>query len=250
MFSGLLSFRKLSPLLILETLVALVEHRGHVVRREQLIEIVWPDTVVEENNLSVNVSLLRKALGDRGDGQKYIETVSRRGYRFTATVRDVPIESAEPLYTRHARSLPLFEETSALETAPSHRAAHALSIGVLPFNQIGDRSGEDYLGIGLCDTLITRLSNVRRFVMRPTSSVVRYGEGNTEPLAAGRELKVDFVVDGRIRRASETPRQRAALESFRKRRFSGQGSSTRSCRTCFSLKIQLPNRWQLRSSRK
>ena len=189
----------------LETLVALVEHSGHVVKREQLIEIVWPDTVVEENNLSVNVSLLRKALGDREDGEKYIETVPRRGYRFTAIVRDVPIESAEPLYTRHARSLPLVEEANEIETEPSHRAAHALSIGVLPFSYIG-AWGDDYLGIGLCDTLITRLSNVRRFVMRPTSSVVRYSEGTTEPLAAGRDLKVDFVVDGRIRRAGETLR--------------------------------------------
>src|SRR2546423_9187830 len=83
------------PLKALETLVALVEHSGRVVKREQLIEIVWPDTVVEENNLSVNISLLRKALGDREDGDQYIETLPRRGYRFTAVVRDVPTESAE-----------------------------------------------------------------------------------------------------------------------------------------------------------
>lgn len=194
------------PLKALETLVALVEHSGQVVKREQLIEIVWPDTVVEENNLSVNVSLLRKALGDREDGEQYIDTVPRRGYRFTATVRDVPTESAELMYARHIRSLTPIEEARKVEAEPSPRAAHALSIGVLPFNQIGERAGEDYLGIGLCDTLITRLSNVRRFVMRPTSSVVRYSEGKTEPLAAGRDLKVDFVVDGRIRRAGETLR--------------------------------------------
>ncbi|HEX3250128.1 MAG TPA: winged helix-turn-helix domain-containing protein [Pyrinomonadaceae bacterium] len=177
----------------LETLVALVKHSGQVVKREHLIEIVWPNTVVEENNLSVNISLLRKALGDREDGDQYIETVPRRGYRFTATVRDVPNQSAQ------------------LEPAPSGRGAHALSIGVLPFNQIGNSVGEDYLGIGLCDTLITRLSNVRRFVMRPTSSVVRYEAGTIEPLAAGRELKVDYVVDGRIRRAGKTLRVNVQL---------------------------------------
>jgi len=189
----------------LETLVALVERAGRVVKREQLIEIVWPDTVVEENNLSVNISLLRKALGDREDGEKYIETVPRRGYRFTEIVRDVPIESAELIYARHTRS-PTPIDIRQTEPEPSARAARALSIGVLPFSQIGDRVGEDYLGIGLCDTLITRLSNVRRFVMRPTSSVMRYIGGKTEPLAAGRDLKVDFVVDGRIRRAGETLR--------------------------------------------
>src|SRR5262245_31724 len=89
----------------LETLVALVERSGQVVKREQLIEIVWPDTVVEENNLSVNVSLLRKALGDRESGEKYIETVPRRGYRFTAVVREVPTDGAELVYARHTRSL-------------------------------------------------------------------------------------------------------------------------------------------------
>lgn len=190
----------------LETLVALVEQRGHVVKREQLIEIVWPDTVVEENNLSVNVSQLRKALGDREDGEKYIETVPRRGYRFTALVRDVPIERGELVYTRHTRSLPLVDETSETELEANRRPASAISIAVMPFNHIGSQSGEDYLGVGLCDTLITRLSNVRRFVMRPTSSVVRYRDGQTETLAAGRELKVDYVVDGRIRRVGETLR--------------------------------------------
>jgi DNA-binding winged helix-turn-helix (wHTH) protein/tetratricopeptide (TPR) repeat protein len=191
----------------LETLVVLVERGGRVVSREELIEAVWPDVEVEENNLSVNVSTLRKALGEGDDGEKYIETVPRRGYRFTMTVRDVPIESVELIYTRHTRSLTLIEETSETEAKASRLlATRALPIAVLPFKQIGARVGEDYLGIGLCDTLITRLSNVRRFVMRPTSSVVPYGDGQAEPLAAGRELKVDFVVDGRIRRVGETLR--------------------------------------------
>lgn len=88
----------------LETLVALVERGGEVVRREELIEAVWPDTVVEENNLSVNVSMLRKTLSEADDGGKYIETVARRGYRFTASVRDVLVESGETIYTRHPRS--------------------------------------------------------------------------------------------------------------------------------------------------
>ncbi len=190
------------PLKALETLVVLVERSGQVVRRQQLIEIVWPNTFVEENNLSVNISQLRKTLGNGPGGKNFIETVPRRGYRFTATVRDVPTESAQLTYSRHTGSPTLVEDIKQAEREPSVRSAHALSIGVLPFNQVGDRMGEDYLGVGLCDTLITRLSNVRRFVMRPTSSVVRYREG-TEPLAAGRELKVDFVVDGRIRRAGE-----------------------------------------------
>jgi DNA-binding winged helix-turn-helix (wHTH) protein/tetratricopeptide (TPR) repeat protein len=164
-----------------DVLLALVESGGgRMLSKEELMRAAWPETFVEEANLTVNIHTLRKALGEHGDGRLYIETVPKRGYRFTADVRRVA------------------------EASRTH--GRALSIAVLPFNYISARAGEDYLGIGLCDTLITRLSSVRRFVMRPTSSVVHYGDGRAESLAAGRELKVDFVVDGRIRRAGETLR--------------------------------------------
>ena len=190
----------------LETLAILVRCGGRVVSREELIQAVWPDVAVEENNLSVNVSTLRKALGDGADGEKYIETVPRRGYRFVAPVRVLPVESVDLVYTR---PLPLAEETSERDAETNRRAA--FSIAVLPFNYIGTHADEDYLGIGLCDTLITRFSRVGRFVMRPTSSVVRYGDEQTETLAAGRDLKVDYVIDGRIRRAGETLRVNVQL---------------------------------------
>ena len=175
----------------LETLVVLVQRAGQLVRRADLIEAVWPDTVVEENNLSVNVSLLRKVLGDCDGGKRYIETVSRRGYRFTGLV----------------------EATRETDAAAIHSGVRALPIAVLPFKHVAANNSEDYLEMGLCDTLITRLSSVRRFAVRPTSSVVRYGDEQTEPLAAGRELKVEFVVDGRIRRAGEKLRVTVQLLS-------------------------------------
>ena len=77
-----------------------------------------------------------------------------------------------------------------------------LPLKLLDVNQGAD-SGPDYLGTGLADALITRLSAVRRFAVRPTSSVLRYG-AHTDPLLAGRELGVAFVVDGRMRRVDET----------------------------------------------
>lgn len=190
----------------LETLVVLVERRGRVVSREELIEAVWPDVEVEENNLSVNVSTLRKALGGAEGGAGYIETVPRRGYRFTAAVRDVPDEGAGLTRARHARPAAPEAEKGGAGAEAGRPAARTFLIAVLPFQHVGAQAGEDYLGVGLCDTLITRLSNVRRFVVRPTSSVVRYGDVRAETLAAGRELRVDFVVDGRIRRAGETLR--------------------------------------------
>ena len=64
-------------------------------------------------------------------------------------------------------------------------------------------TGDDYLGVGLADALITRLSNVHRFIVRPTSSVLRFrGDDTADPLAAGRELGVDYVVDGTVRRSA------------------------------------------------
>lgn len=69
-----------------EILCLLVENAGRLIKKEEILSRVWPDTIVEENNLNKNVSLLRKALGESATGQSYIETVPRVGYRFVATV--------------------------------------------------------------------------------------------------------------------------------------------------------------------
>jgi pimeloyl-ACP methyl ester carboxylesterase/DNA-binding winged helix-turn-helix (wHTH) protein len=71
-----------------DTLVVLVENSGHVLSKEELMKKVWPDSFVEENNLAQNISMLRKALDEEASGQKYIETVPKRGYRFVANVRE------------------------------------------------------------------------------------------------------------------------------------------------------------------
>src|SRR5262245_38304519 len=78
-----------------DLLLALVEHHGHLLEKDELLELVWPDTFVEEANLSSNISLIRKALGDGENGHKFIETVPKRGYRFVAGVREIGAEQAE-----------------------------------------------------------------------------------------------------------------------------------------------------------
>ena len=70
-----------------DLLLALVRNAGHVVGKEELMREIWPDTFVEENNLTVNISALRKLLGEAASDQRYIQTVPRRGYRFAASVR-------------------------------------------------------------------------------------------------------------------------------------------------------------------
>src|SRR5918911_3182254 len=79
-----------------DTLLALVENSGHVIGKEELMRKVWPDSFVEENNLAQNISMLRKALGEDGGGQKYIETVPKRGYRFAAEVREEAFAAPDP----------------------------------------------------------------------------------------------------------------------------------------------------------
>src|SRR6266568_3801612 len=73
-----------------EILVALIRSNGRLLMKDELIQQVWPDSFVEEANLTVNISALRKVLGETPGGQQYIETVPKRGYRFVAPVTEHP----------------------------------------------------------------------------------------------------------------------------------------------------------------
>src|SRR4026209_1399516 len=73
---------------VFDILLTLVENRGQVVSKEGLMKRVWPDTFVEQGNLTQNISLLRKALGESPGGVQFIETVPRRGYRFVADINE------------------------------------------------------------------------------------------------------------------------------------------------------------------
>jgi len=103
---------------------------------------------------------------------------------------------------------------AALPTLPIESHQGQESVAVLPFKVLTspiENTGDEYLGVGLADALITRLSNVRRLVVRPTSSVLRYRGVELDPLVAGRDLHVDFVVDGSLRRVGERLRVTAQL---------------------------------------
>jgi len=116
-------------------------------------------------------------------------------------------------------------ETTLLQAAGRKRQAsvHATStvvtgekvVAVLPLKVLSgsgpDTTGDNYLGIGLADALITRLSGIRSLRVRPTSSVLRYTAPETDPLAAGRELNVDYIVDGHLRRVGDRIRVTAQL---------------------------------------
>jgi pimeloyl-ACP methyl ester carboxylesterase/DNA-binding winged helix-turn-helix (wHTH) protein len=110
---------------VFETLRVLVEHAGRLVTKEELLQAVWPDTTVEENNLNHNVSILRKALGEKATGQAFIETVPRVGYRFVAAIEAAsaaPAGSERPRY--EAR-----QEIRYCTTSDGIRLAYASSGG-------------------------------------------------------------------------------------------------------------------------
>jgi DNA-binding winged helix-turn-helix (wHTH) protein/Flp pilus assembly protein TadD len=149
-----------------DVLLALVEQPGEVVGKSELMRRVWPDTVVEDANLSVHVAQLRKVLGRQADGRPYIETLARRGYRFLAPVR----------------------------------RAGPPSLAVLPFRPFAAGGEDDVLGIGMADAVITRLDSLGTVAVRPTSAVLKYEGADLDATAAGRELRVDAVLDGRLQR--------------------------------------------------
>ncbi len=94
-----------------DILLALVENSGRTVEKEELMDRVWADTFVEEGNLNRNISTLRRVLGDDGHQQRYIRTIPKHGYRFTAPVSEIPIESGELVGNQTSVKLSVWEET-------------------------------------------------------------------------------------------------------------------------------------------
>lgn len=217
--------RKGEPLALppkaLETLLALVEHRGHVIEKGQLLERVWPNTFVEEATLTQNIFTLRKALGDSPNGHEYIETIPRRGYRFVAPVRmlDEPTAQtdAQPrLHPTKLRSLflwPLLGISVLLVSAgfylrlrshpPEPRSTESrITLAVLPFQNLTPDPGQEYLSDGLTEETITQLGglNPERLGVIARTSAMHY-KGTTETAGQiGRELGVDYLVEGSLRR--------------------------------------------------
>jgi len=229
-----------------DTLLILVRNRGEVLEKDRLLELVWPDSIVEEANLPQNISALRKALGESPSERRYILTVPGRGYRFAAEVREIDDELPDLIVEKQTTSRLIIEEQSneeatigglALQSAVSPRRlrfgltillvagllaaalsglyfgllkkpdgasrTHALrSLAVLPFKTLSGESDE-FLGIGMADTLITRLSDLKEVQVRPTSSVLRLSNEGKPPVEIGQRLGVDSVLEGSIRRIGD-----------------------------------------------
>ena len=109
-----------------DTLLVLVQNSGHVLGTEELMAQVWPDSFVEENNLAQNISTLRKVLG--ADGGKFIETVSKRGYRFVADVNEIGDDDADLVLTERTRARIVVEEETSDDDVPPNRRPAAIDL--------------------------------------------------------------------------------------------------------------------------
>jgi DNA-binding winged helix-turn-helix (wHTH) protein/TolB-like protein/tetratricopeptide (TPR) repeat protein len=206
-----------------DLLQVLVENQGHLLQKEELLRRVWSDAVVEENNLTVTISALRKALGEGPTDREFIETVPRRGYRFVADSRASAesTEGARSPRERRARAFALSAMVLAALAAvaalawvwkrspPPVVAVPVRSMAVLPFRSLTN-DGE-YLGLGMADALITRLGSTKLLLVRSTGAVQKYTVPGLDPVAAGRDLQVDSVLDGSIQTAGDRLRTTVRL---------------------------------------
>src|SRR5215470_15357987 len=180
----------------LDTLHFLVQHRGELLDKSTLIAAVWPNVVVEENNLNQVVSALRRALGDGSGGQRFIVTVPGRGYQFVAPVREI------------------HEDTpSAPLAAPATRAATPTqkSIAVLPFASLSSDPEKDYFGDGIAEELIHLLARVPGLKVPARTSSFAYKGRNVDVRQIARELGVGMLLEGSVRSAGDSIRVTAQL---------------------------------------
>jgi TolB-like protein/Flp pilus assembly protein TadD len=165
---------------VFDTLRVLVENAGRLMTKQELLDAVWPETAVEENNLNHNVSVLRKALGEKATGQQYIETVPRVGYRFVAPV-DGPVAPAA------TDSRPLGHDLT--------------SIAVLPFADMSPTRDQDYLCEGVAEEIINALTHVHGLRVAARSASFQFRGPALDVRAAGQQLGVAALLEGSIRKA-------------------------------------------------
>lgn len=207
-----------------DVLIFLVRNAGRVLEKQDIFDAVWKDTFVSDNALTKIVKEIRHALEDPADAPRYIETVPKRGYRFIAQVEngDRPSSglpnrgSKTPFFpTRTALVLLVvaFVAISSLagwlvfrQRSIASSPAPIKSIAVLPFRPLNMNDRDESLEMGMAETLITRLSNLRQVVVRPFSAVRKYSDVQQDAVLAGREVQAEAVLEGSIQKSGERVR--------------------------------------------
>ena len=177
---------------VLETLLILVQNSGRIVEKEELMKRLWPDTYVEESNLTYTIVQLRKTLGDDARSPRYIETIPRRGYRF---IMEVLSDEAE-------------KDHEGVITESG-----AASIAVLPFLDLSPARDQEYFCEGLADELINTLASLPNLQVASRTSSFRFKSPAMDIREVGKRLNVNTVLEGSVRKAGSNFRITAQLIS-------------------------------------
>lgn len=170
-----------------DLLLLLAERCGRLLTKDELLEQIWPKSVVEENTLQVHISTLRRALGPQA-----IQTIPGRGYRLTSVLySDSDAEVVTPPASHQSRELP--------------------AIAVLPFLAANAHPDNEHLCRGLTRGTITELSRWRSLAVISADAIPRLKDGTFELERVRRELKVRFIVEGSVDRAGKTLRVSARV---------------------------------------
>lgn len=176
----------------IDILLCLIEAGGDVVARDTLIARAWPGRIVEEANLAVQISALRKAFGP--EAAQIIVTVPGRGYRFGGSLRPSPARTS----------------ATAADKAAGW-SSRGPSLAVLPFVDLGAETGQSPVADGIVENLITCLSRIRWFYVLPRNSAFSFRGRDVPHVAVGRELGVRYVVTGTVHHADRRIRANADL---------------------------------------
>ena len=200
---------------VFDTLLYLVEHAGETLDKDVLLRAIWPGVIVEENSLTQNISTLRQVLGETPARIATSLTIPRKGYRFVAKVtRREERAASTPRSAPPVARLRLRERSAAGAVAhrrdrndrvvafvvdPTRRAAPVAgqTLAILPFKPLLPAERNESLELGMTESLISSLGQHSPRAISPLSSVRRYAALDQDPIAAGRELDVDTVLDGR-----------------------------------------------------
>ena len=216
---------------VVEILTVLVESQGNTVTKEELLQKVWADAIVEEGTLTSHISVLRKALGEGEDGAQYIETIPKRGYRFVTPVRIIENGMSQTLTAAPTRrQLPAWSSRWAktgvgvlvaivvllsLGYLPakhfltrSERPSGRQMIAVLPFQNLTGDPAQGFVSDGLTEEMITRLAAINhdQLAVIARTSAMTYKDTSKPANQIGQELNVTYILEGSVRRWGDRAR--------------------------------------------
>ncbi len=177
-----------------DVLAVLAAAHGEEVSKDVILEQVWPGTVVEENNLQVHISALRKALGESRGRPEHLFTIPGRGYRLVGIVSDTSV-STRPVTSAH-------NVTTAIDRP---------FIAVLPFQNMSSDPNQEYFADGIVEDIANGLSRIKWLSVAGRTSCFAYKQKSLDLRQIGRELGVRYLLEGSVRKADDRVRISAQL---------------------------------------